>query len=116
MPIIDHSTQPMPAPVDKRSSRSLVSSQHGATALTIQEVVVHPGGGERLHTHPTDEAVMITEGSVQLFVGDEVRTVRSGYTMLAPRGIPHRVVNNTWVAAKMLVICPPDRLETDFVE
>ena len=116
MPIIDHSTQPMPAPVDKRSSRSLVSSQHGATALSIQEVVVHPGGGERLHTHPTDEAVMITEGSVQLFVGDEVRTVRSGYTMLAPRGIPHRVVNNTWVAAKMLVICPTDRLETDFVE
>ncbi len=116
MAIIDHTTQPKTTPVDKRSSRSLVSSQHGATALTIHEAVVHPGADERLHTHSTDEAIMITEGSVQLFVGDEIRTVRSGYTMLAPPGIPHKVVNNTWVAAKMLVICPTDSLETDFVE
>ncbi len=116
MPIIGHSTQPLPTPVDKRSSRSLIGSQHGASALTIQEVVVQPGADERLHTHPTDEAIMITEGSVQLFVGDDVQTVRSGCTMLAPPGVPHKVVNNTWVAAKMLVICPTDSPETDFVE
>lgn len=116
MPIIDHSTQPMPTPVDKRSSRSLVSSQDGATSLTIQEVVVDPGANERLHTHPTDEAIMIMEGSVQLFIGDDVQTVRSGYTMLAPPGVPHKVVNNTWIAAKMLVICPTDNIETHFVE
>ena len=116
MPIIDHSTKPMPTPVDKRSSRSLVGGQDGATALAIQEVVVHPGVDGRLHTHPTDEAIIITEGSVQLFVGDDVQTVRSGYTMLAPPGVPHKVVNNTWVAAKMLIICPTGSLETDFIE
>ncbi len=106
----------MPAPEERRSGRSLVSSDDGAASLTIREVVVEPGADERLHTHPTDEAVIVTEGSVQLIVGDDVRTVRSGYTMLAPPGVPHKVVNNTWVAAKMLVICPTDIPETKFVE
>ena len=106
----------MPTPVDRRSSRSLVSSDDGAASLTIREVVVEPGTDERLHTHPTDEAVIVTEGSVQLIVGGEAQTVRAGYTMLAPPGVPHKVVNNTWVAAKMLVISPTGSPETGYVE
>ena len=35
---------------------------------------------------------MVTEGSIQFVVGDEVRTVRSGYSMVAPPGVAHRVV------------------------
>ncbi len=116
MPIIDHSSRPLPPPVDRRSSRSLADSGDGAASLTIREVVVQPGADERLHIHPTDEAVIITEGSVQLIVGDDVQTVRAGYTMLAPPGVPHKVVNNTWVAAKMIVISPTDSPETAYVE
>ena len=54
MPIIDHSTQPMPGLVDKRRVRSLVTDQHGARSLGIKEMVMDPGSESRLHSHPTD--------------------------------------------------------------
>ena len=116
MPIIDHSTRPMPEPVEKRSVRSLVTRGDGAESLTITEIVVYPRSEGRLHTHPVDQAIMVTEGSIQMMVGDEIRTVRSGFTLLAPPGVAHNLVNNTWVAAKMLVICPVADLETSYLE
>ena len=116
MPIIDHSTQPMSQPQEKRSERALVTSDHGAHSLTIREVVLHPGSVSRLHTHNADQAIMVTEGSIQMVVGDEIRTVRTGFTLLAPPGVPHKLVNNTWVSARMLVTCPTDNLETTYLE
>ena len=116
MPIIDHSTQPMPDPVEKRSTRSLVTGDHGAHSLTIREMVMDPGSEGRLHRHPTDQAIMVTDGSIQLIVADEVRTVRRGFTLLAPPGVPHKLVNNTWVSARMLIIYPTSDLETDYLE
>ena len=116
MPVIDHSAQPMPEPVDKRSTRALISEQHGAHSLAVSELIVHPGSVGRLHTHDSDEAIMVVEGSIQFVVGDEVRTVRSGYSMLAPPGTPHKLVNNTWVPARMLVTHPTNDLNTTYVE
>ena len=116
MPIIGHSTRPMPEPVDKRSVRTLVSSEDGARSLTVREGVVHPGSEGRLHTHSCDVAVMVMEGSIQMTVGDEIRTVRSGYTLLAPPGVPHKLVNNTWVAARLLAIYPTSDPETTYLD
>ena len=116
MPIIDHSARPMPEPVGKRSIRSLVAKEDGAQSLSIQELTVNPGSEGRLHTHPVDQAIMVTEGSIQMVVGEETRTVRSGSTLLAPPGVPHMLVNNTWVPARMLVICPSADLETTYLE
>ena len=49
-------------------------------------------------------------------VGDEVRTVRAGNTLLAPPGTPYKLVNNTWVPARLLRIFPADQLETKVLE
>jgi quercetin dioxygenase-like cupin family protein len=65
MPIINHSRQPVSEPEAYTSVRSLVGQEHGATSLTVQEVVMRPGGAGRLHTHPTDIAIMMLEGSIQ---------------------------------------------------
>lgn len=116
MPIIEHSTRPMPEPVGKRSARSLVGGQDGAKSLSIRELVVHPGSEGRLHTHTADQAIMVMEGAIQLVLGDEIRTVRSGFTLLAPPGVPHKMVNDYWVPARMLIISPTNDLETDFLE
>ena len=78
MPVIDHSEQPMPEPTNKRSVRALVSVEHGTESLSISELVVHPGSEGRLHTHDSDEAVMVVEGSIQFVVGDEVRRYGPG--------------------------------------
>ena len=116
MPIIEHNIVPMPDVVKFHRERSLISGEHGATSLTIKELELHPGWQGRLHTHPIDVAIMVTAGAVQMIVGDEVRTVRAGSTLLAPPGVPHKLINELWVEAQMLVIYPSTDLETDFLE
>jgi quercetin dioxygenase-like cupin family protein len=92
------------------------AKEHGAAALTIQEVTLKPGMERRLQTHPVDVAFMMLEGSIQMIVGNEVRTVRSGNTLLAPPGTPYKLVNNTWVPARLLMIFPAIRLEKKLLE
>lgn len=116
MPIIDHSSQRLVTTGDFTRERPLVTKEHGAASLTVRELVMEPGGSSRWSTHPTDVAVMVQEGSIQMAVGEEVQTVRSGYTLLAPPGVPYKLLNNTWVAARLLIISPTADLETEFLE
>jgi len=116
MPIIEHSAVRMPEVVEYQRERFLVSKKQGATSLTIKEVELHPGWDGRLHTHPTDIAIMVTAGAVQVVLGDEIRTVRAGCTLLAPPGVPHKLVNRLWVPVRVLVTYPASDLETDFLE
>ena len=48
MPIIDHSTQRRVVCDDFISERPLVTQEHGATSLTIRELLMEPGGSSRL--------------------------------------------------------------------
>ena len=116
MPIFENSTVRMPAVVNYLRERTLVSGERGAASLTIKEVELHPGWEGRLHTHPVDMAVMVMVGAVQMVLDDEVRTVRSGFTMLAPPGVPHKLVNQLWMPVRLLVIYPAADLETNFLE
>ena len=116
MPIIEHSEVSMPAVVDRRRQRTLVSQEQGAVSLTIKEIELHPGWEGRLHTHPTDIAIMVTAGAVQFVLGDEVTTVRAGTTILAPPGVPPKLVNNLWIPVRMLVTYPATDLQTNYLE
>jgi len=116
MPIIEHSSVRMSEVVDYRRQRTLVSAEQGATSLTIKEVELHPGWEGRLHTHPSDIAFVVLAGAVQMLLGDELRTVRAGSTMLAPPGVPHKLINQLWMPVRMLVIYPTTDLETTFFE
>ena len=116
MPIIEHSTVSMPAAVDHRRQRTFVSREQGAASLTINEVELQPGWEGRLHTHPTDIAIMVTAGAVQIVIDDEVTTVRAGATLLAPPGVPHKLINKLWIPVRMLVTYPACDLETDYLE
>jgi quercetin dioxygenase-like cupin family protein len=116
MPIFENSTMRMPEAVDYRRERALVSREMGATSLTVKEVVLEPGWEGRLHTHTTDLAVIVTAGAVQMVLGDEIQTVRSGFTMLAPPGVPHKLVNQLWMPVRLLVIYPALDLKTRYLE
>jgi quercetin dioxygenase-like cupin family protein len=116
MPLIEHSEIRMPSPVDHHRERFFVSKDQGAVSLTIKEVELHPGWEGRLHTHPTDIAIMVMAGAVQLILGDEVSTIRAGTTMFAPPGVPHKLVNQLWIPVRMLVTYPTTDLETDYLE
>ena len=116
MPVIEHSNVRMSKVVNYRSERTLASSAEGTRSLTIKEIELHPGWEGRLHTHPTDTVVMVTSGAVQIVLNDEVTTVRAGTTIIAPPGTPHKLVNQLWIPATMLVTYPTDDLETSYLE
>ena len=116
MPIIEHSDIRMPEVVDRRRERFLVSQRDGATSLTIKEVELHPGWEGRLHTHPTDVAIMVMAGAVQIVLDDELTTVRAGCTLLAPPGVPHKLINQLWVPVRVLVTYPSAEPVTDYLE
>ncbi len=116
MPIIEHANVKMPPVADRKAERYFVSRDHGALSLSIKEVELHPGYEGRMHTHPTDIAVMVTGGAIQMEIGDEIHTVRVGSTMVAPPGVSHRLINQLWVPATVLVIFPTTEVETNFLE
>ena len=116
MPIIDHRTQPPPEPADGRESRRFVTKDSGAANLTIGELVMHPGSALRLHTHPSDEAIILLEGSVEMIVGGESRVVTAGHTLLAPPNTPHRLVNSSDADARMFTVFPSDNPTTTYVD
>src|SRR6516225_4764147 len=57
---------------------------------TVIEQVTPPGWGPPRHIHSReDEIFYILDGSYELHVGDERRTVSAGASAILPRNIPH---------------------------
>lgn len=116
MPFIDHSDIRMPAPFDRVSERYIVSSAQGAESLTIKEVQIDPGWEGRMHVHNTDMSIQVMSGAIQAVIGDDVRTVRAGTTLLAPPGTPHKLINHLWTPAVLLVTYPTNEPQTSHLE
>ena len=74
------------------------------------------GAALRLHVHPTDEAIILPEGQVEMIVGDARRVVTPGRTLLVPLGTPHRLINNTGARAAMYTISPTDNPQTEYFD
>ena len=116
MPIIDHADIPL-APVKERvRERYLVSKDQGAVSLTVKEVEISPGWEGRMHTHPVDVSIQVLSGAIQVILDGEVRTVRAGTTLLAPPGVPHKLIHHLWTPAVLLITYPSAELETDHLE
>ena len=116
MPIIDHANVRWAPVMAWVRERSLVSQDQGTVSLTIKEVEIAPGWESRLHTHPVDVSMQVMSGAIQAIIGDEVRTVRAGTTLLAPPGVPHKLINRLWTPAVLLITYPSAELETDYLE
>jgi len=116
MPIIDHATIRLAPAMERVRERSLVSKALGAVSLTVKEVEISPGYEGRMHTHPVDVSIQVTSGAIQIILGDEIRTVRAGTTLLAPPGLPHKLIHHLWTPALLLITYPSAELETDHLE
>lgn len=113
MPIIDHAEVRWSSPTERVRERYLVSKGQGTASLTIKEVEIRPGWENRLHTHPVDVSIQVMAGAIQALVGEEVRTVRAGTTLVIPPGVPHQLINHLWTPAVLLVTYPSAELETE---
>ena len=115
MPIINNNAVAF-EPVDGRRARRFVGKEAGAVNLTVNELIMGPNSALRLHTHPTDEAIVLLEGNVEMEVGGESKNVTPGHTLLAPPNTPHRLINHTDADARMYTIFPTDNPTTTFVD
>jgi quercetin dioxygenase-like cupin family protein len=116
MPIIDHADIRLAPTMERVRERYLVSKDLGAVSLTVKEVEISPGYEGRMHTHPVDVSIQVMSGAIQIILGDEATTVRAGTTLLAPPGVPHKLIHHLWTPALLLITYPSAELETDHLE
>ena len=116
MPIIDHARVRFAPTTERVRERYLVSKDQGAVSLTVKEVEISPGWEGRMHTHPVDVSIQVLSGAIQVILGDEVRTVRAGTTLLAPPGVPHKMIHHLWTPALLQITYPSSELITDHLE
>jgi quercetin dioxygenase-like cupin family protein len=62
-------------------------------AVSVFEDVMERGKTTPLHTHPEhDETVVVLEGEILTYNGDDPRTVGPGGVIVTPRGVPHALL------------------------
>ena len=84
--------------------------------FTVFEQVTPPGWGPPRHIHSReDEVVYILEGTYEISLGDERRTVSAGACAILPRGVPHGFRNVASTPGRLLGIIVPGGLEEYFV-
>lgn len=75
------------------ASGAFTGAEHGAR-VSVEIVSAAPGEAQQLHTHPTEEVVVVIEGAATFYLGKwQARIVRAGQIVRIPAGEPHRYVN-----------------------
>ena len=86
----------------------LKTSEETGGEYTLIEIEVVPGGGNAPHYHKTyDEHFEVLEGTLEVLVGKEVRTLRPGQRAVAPKNVLHRFRNTTGEQTRFLVELRP---------
>jgi quercetin dioxygenase-like cupin family protein len=84
--------------------------------FTVLEQVTPSGWGPPRHIHSReDEIFYVLEGTYELHVGDERRTLSAGASAILPRGVPHGFRNVAPVPSRLLCVITPGGLEEYFL-
>jgi quercetin dioxygenase-like cupin family protein len=59
--------------------------------LVVVESALPAGGMTPLHAHDDDEALQVADGTVTVYLADEIVTLGAGDSVLVPRGVAHTV-------------------------
>ncbi|MCL7375301.1 cupin domain-containing protein [Streptomyces sp. 35G-GA-8] len=81
--------------------------------LTAGEVIINPGKGHDLHTHPnSDEVLYVVDGEGVQTVGDSGEfPVKTGDFVFVPRGTVHSTFNTGWRQLRVIAIYTPGGAE-----
>lgn len=66
---------------------------HGFEALSLIMTETDPQGGPPMHTHESEEAHILYEGTITYQIGDQRFTVSGPYVARVPAGVPHTFIN-----------------------
>ncbi|TWI07301.1 cupin domain-containing protein [Aerolutibacter ruishenii] len=71
----------------------LRGSEHGFKGLSFILTETAPGGGPPLHTHESEEAHVLTSGTMSYVIGGQTFVVSAPYILRVPANTPHTFIN-----------------------
>ena len=79
--------------------------------LTVGLAIFDAGKSNVEHLHPNcEEVVYVMDGEVQHTLGEQTTTLHAGDLIVVPRGVPHRLINESEAACRTyIVFSSPDR-------
>lgn len=96
--------------------RLLATAAGTGGRFTVFEQVTPVGWGPPRHIHSReDEIFYILEGTYELHVGDERKTVSAGASAVLPRHVPHGFRNVAPAPSRLLSVIAPGGLEEYFL-
>ena len=84
--------------------------EHGFDSLSFILTETHPGGGPPLHTHSTEEAHILLEGSVTYVIGDRIFSAEGPYIVRVPAGVQHTFINSGNKILRLVAAVPDKKL------
>lgn len=75
-----------------------------------------PGDRIPLHVHTIEELIIVDEGSAEVTLGQEQRTVGAGAVIFIPAGVPHSTRNLGSTVLLMHAVFPSHRLPIQYLE
>ncbi|MCE3283107.1 MAG: hypothetical protein K0Q66_1844 [Chitinophagaceae bacterium] len=66
---------------------------YGFNSLSFIMTSTQPNGGPPLHTHESEEAHILHEGSILYMMGEKRFTAKGPYIVRIPAGVPHTFIN-----------------------
>jgi mannose-6-phosphate isomerase-like protein (cupin superfamily) len=93
----------------------MLGRDHGFEQLSLIITETQPNGGPPLHTHETEEAHVLTEGSATYWIVDpstrerRVFTVAAPYVARIPAGHPHTFINSGTSPFRLVAVFPDNK-------
>ena len=116
MPILDKNEADVSERYPGVHRWQVVDGNKGADGLSVGHLTFDPDSIVPNHVHPTEEAMVLLDGELEAVLGDEVRPVKAGQTVLAPAGVKHGFVNRSGKQATLMAIFPTPEVEITLVE
>ena len=106
MPIIDHGKAKEIPWRPHHRTWEIASESQGMTSSTLLLSEVQPGVGAPLHTHGSDEIIVVLDGTLEARIGDLQQQVASEHSLVIPARIPHAFTCVGQKAARILIFSP----------
>ena len=74
-------------------ARTIIGDEQGFTTIFLSEMLMQPGAAIPLHTHPTEEAFVVTEGELSFRLGHDTLAAKAESVVRIPPEVPHAVHN-----------------------
>lgn len=106
MPIVDHAAA-AEIPWRPGYRRFTLAGPEQGVACSASLSVIEPGAGAPTHRHDTaDEVIIVLDGMLDMWIGDERHRVGANRTVALPAGVPHGFVAVGETPARILAFLP----------